>query len=335
MIPITTSHRYALFLFLLMGMITAEVLIMQTAAFARQPALLSLAVLFDLTVITSVLFHWLVGKPNGWSLLRAGLLALPMTRLALFILPANALPVAVETPVLLAVIEGAALLVALFRFRTLVQTYRQLRSATDANNALLGSLSAVFGSRAAAFTMGEWHIVQYALLGWRLKPDLPAGAVALSTHRQSGQVALLLALAAVGTIELVAVHLLLARWSARVAFWVTLLSAYGMLFIVAEVMAVLKRPSYRTADALHLRLGIRWRAVIRNDQVERVDSIFDKPAPKAGLLNTTLLTTPNLQLTLREPVTLLGPYGTRKEVSWLTLWLDGGQAALSSPQTPP
>ena len=323
-----TLRRPALFLLLLAGILAVEIRVVHSTAFAHNPAALSLAVLFDLTIVTSGLFYWLIGKPNGWSVARTGLVALLMARVALVILPANALPATLSGPALLGMLEGIVAIVAGFRVRTIVQTYRQRRPTTDADTALQGSLSVVFGQRAAGAMAGEWRIMRYVLLGWWLKSDVPPTATRLTTHQQSGQLALTITLGVVGLIELAGTHLLLTRWNTDVAFWTTLASAYGMLFLMADAIATIKRPSYIIADTMHLRLGIRWQAVIRREQIVRIQTIHEKPAKNATTLNAAFLTAPNVLLTLREPVTVQGPYGIQKNVSTITLWLDGGRAVL-------
>ena len=155
------------------------------------------------------------------------------------------------------------------------------------------------------------------------------GAAPLTTHRQSGQIALTVALGFVGLIELAGVHLLVSRWSTDVAFWLTLMSAYSMLMLVADVVATLKRPSFQTATDLHLRLGIRWQAVIPRHQISRVERIHEKPTRRKDFLNAALLTAPNVLITLEKPITVQGPYGIRREVTQLSLWLDGGNTVLT------
>ncbi len=334
MVNLTNARRPVLFVGLAFALMLTEWLIIQSSAFTRNPAPLSLAVLFDLSVITSGLFYWLVArngsaKPTGWTIARTGLVALVMTRVALFILPADALPAALTSPALLALVEGSMLIVAGFRIRTIVRTYRQLRPATDADTALHGGLTDVFGHWAAGLIVGEWLVVRYALLGWRLKIDVPPTAIPLTTHRESGQVALTVTVGMVGLIELMAAHLLLARWNADAAFWITLVSAYGMLIIVADAVATLKRPSYLTADALHLRLGVRWRAVVRRDQIERIEHIHEKPTNGAATLNAAFLTAPNVLITLNEPVLFDGLYGLTKSVRQMALFVDKRRDLLS------
>lgn len=294
------TSRIVRFLLLAILLVSAEVFITRTAAFNRHPMQLSMAVLFDLVFVTTGIFYWLVARPLRLANTRTILVALLMLRIALFILPQTAFPSNQIWPMVLVVAEGAVLVMTALRIKTITRTYRQLRVEVDSETALRNSLAVVFGNRAAGAVLGELLTLYYALLGWRLKSDIPVEAHPLTTHRQSGQLALTVGLLVVGIIEGVGVHLLLTRWNPTVAFWITALSAYGMLFFVADLMATVKRPSYLTQNQLVLRLGIRWKAHIARSSIADVALIHEKPPKQADRLNCAFLTTPNVLLTFHS-----------------------------------
>lgn len=323
------SGRASLVFILVLFLGAGETLITRSTAFTRAPALLSLAVLFDLTILSSALFYWLLARPNNWALARTGLVALLMLRVGLFILPSNTLPITINGTALLALAEAGVLILAATRIRTIRLMYLKLRPTTTKDNALQGAFAVVFGQRAANLILGEWQIIRYVVGGWYLQSDIPDGATPLTTHRNSGQIALTIALGSVCLVELVCIHLLVSRWSSDAALWLTLASAYSMLMLVADVVATLKRPSYQTTNILHLRLGVRWQAVISRHQISRIERIHEKPTRRDGLLNTAFLTAPNVLITLHKPITVQGPFGIRREATQLSVWLDGGTTALT------
>ncbi|GAB4037813.1 hypothetical protein [Spirosoma gilvum] len=314
--------RVAAFLLLTGLLLWVEVTVLHSTAFRLHPTGISLAILFDLVFVTVGLFYGLIARPFRLANSRLILVALFMVRVALAILPETALPSAYVWPTLLVLAEGTVLVIAVARIRTIVQTYRRLRPTTDFETALHDSLAVVFGNRGAGFILGEGLVVYYTFMGWRLRSDLPDGAHDLTTHRQSGQLALQLGLLLVGLIEGVATHLLISRWSADTAFWITVLSGYGMLFFVADLVATLKRPSYLTNNHLHLRLGIRWRATVPREHITAISWISEKPAKKPGLQNGAFLTAPNVLLTFNQPIGFKGPYGIQKNVNQLSLFVD-------------
>lgn len=316
------TSRIAIFLLLAILLVSVEVFITRTAAFSRHPMHLSMAVLFDLVFVTTGLFYWLVARPLRLANTRTILVGLLMLRVALFILPQTAFPSEKIWPLLLIVAEGTVLVMLALRVRTITRTYRQLRTDFDPETALRNSLAVVFGNRAAGAILGELLTAYYVLLGWRLKADIPAQAYPLTTHRQSGQVALTVGLLMVGVIEGVVVHLLLTRWNSTVAFWITILSAYGLLFFVADLIATVKRPSYLTQNQLILRLGVRWKAHIARSTIADISLIHEKPPKQIDRLNGAFLTAPNILLTFHEPVCIEGPYGIQKTVRQLSFFVD-------------
>ncbi|CCG98616.1 hypothetical protein FAES_0605 [Fibrella aestuarina BUZ 2] len=223
------------------------------------------------------------------------------------------------------VLEGLVLGGLAFRLRTIIRTYRLLRRTQDAEIAWQGALAAVAGERLARLVLAEGETIYYALLNWRSEPSFPANTTPLTTHRESGQLALLWGLLGISCIELMAVHVLLLHWLPSAAVWVTLLSGYGCLLLLAVINTIRVRPSYLTLDALHLRLDLRWWAVIPRHHLADVTPISDK---QPGALNAALLTAPNLLITFNEPIQLTGLYGIRKTVTQLTLFVDDRGAVL-------
>ncbi|ADB41591.1 hypothetical protein [Spirosoma linguale] len=308
---------------LLTGLIIGiELAVTHTAGFNRHPVAVSLGVVFDLVFVTTGLFYWLVAKPLRLPRSRSILIAVLMLRLASFILPKGDFLPNQFWPVLLILTEVMVLILAGLRIRTIVQTYRRLRPHADKETALQGSLAAVFGHKVAAIIMGEGLTLYYVLMGWRLTQDVLPGSTALTTHRQSGQIALVVSLLIVGLIETVGVHVLLNRWNPSVAFWVTLTSVYGLLFFIADMIATVKRPSYLTDTHLHLRLGVRWRAIVPRSAIANVRRIHEKPVKQSGQLNGAFLTAPTILLTFSEPICFDGPYGLKKQISQFSFCVD-------------
>lgn len=322
------SPRLWAFLILTALLIWAEVMVTHTRTFSQHPAALSMGVLFDLVFVTTGIFYWIVARPLRLATNRSVLVALLMLRVALLVIPQSSSLSNQLWPFLLVLSEGVVLIVAGVRIRTITRTYRQLRPSTNVETALRGGLAAVFGEKIAGIMLGEVLTLYYVLVGWRLQSDVPLGGQAVTTHRESGQVALTTGLVLVGVIEGVAVHLLLTRWSPAVAFWVTTLSIYGMLFFVADIIATIKRPSYLTADLLHLRLGVRWQGQIPRSAIADATFIHEKPARQSDRLNGAFLTTPNVLLTFKDTVVISGPYGLQKKVRQVAFFADDRAAFL-------
>jgi hypothetical protein len=235
--------------------------------------------------------------------------------------------------VLLAIGELSVLVTSVIRFRTLLKEYRILRPLNTRDAAILGSLEKVFGLKLATLLQYEGYVLRYSLLGWwRTTTDLLPHQQPVTSHRESGQVALSIAVLAVILIEGIGVHLLLARWNPTVAFWTTALSVYGTLFLVADLVTTCSRPSFLTTDTFFLRLGLRWKATISYENIDSILAISEKPAKEHGLVNGAFLTAPNTLIILREPIWVQGAYGIRKKAHRISMFADNKEVLFKALQ---
>ncbi|WP_080238352.1 hypothetical protein [Spirosoma rigui] len=320
---IHSLRRPTLFVTLYVVLLGVECQISRSGTFQRQPDLMAGAILFDLVVVPAALFYWLVLKPRSRSGSFLLLAIVAFLRLALFILPDYPRPFALGWPALIALVELGTLALVVVRIRSLLGAYRKHRAFQDPMTALSSSLAAVVSPGIAAVFTSESQVIRFSLLSWwRLNSDIKADQYPVTTYRESGQTALMIALLAVCLIEACAMHFLLVRWNPTVAFLITATSLYGMLFLTADLVTTRYRPSYLTHESLHLRLGIWWRIVIARTAIEHVSPLTERPDKKTGLLNGMLLVAPNTLLTLREPVWAEGPYGIRREVRTIALFVD-------------
>ena len=167
---------------------------------------------------------------------------------------------------------------------------------------LTAAMSPVLG-RLAEVLVPEVAVFRYALLGGWARPEVGPTETPFSAHRTSGFVAILTTLAGLSVVEIAAAHLVAGQWWPRVAWLLTGLSSYSLLWLLAHGQAVRRRPVLLTTTHLVVRVGFVWRVAIPVGQVLRVQKMTDVPAAVPGLLNAArlLLTPPNLLLTLAEP----------------------------------
>ena len=188
----------------------------------------------------------------------------------------------------------------------------------------LAAQDVVPGRRLADVLATELSILYYAIAAWRRRPFVPSGTIAFTYHRENAFAAILatVLLAAVG--ELVAVHFLVRNWSASAAWVLTIVSAIGAFWLLGFLRSILLRPILIDAEALRVRVGVQWRAEIPFEAIERAE--FGRvPAPARGapgVLRAVRIGQPNALLALKRPVTALGPYGIRREVSLVALSVD-------------
>lgn len=97
-------------------------------------------------------------------------------------------------------------------------------------------------------------------------------------------------------------------------WWVTALSIYGALWLVADALALRRGGLFIVGDTLELRLGVRWQA-----RIPLADISVTAPAPEAT--DVSILGA-NVGLALAHPVTLTGLFGRTRVATELALSVD-------------
>lgn len=286
------------------------------------PATLAAGVTLDLTVLVPGAYYALVVRPRRWSPLAVAPVAAAGLLVAAGVLPAGyrATLGVVEA----AVVPAEAALLGWLAWRA-VRAGRGTGApgAPDPVSLVYASARAIAPARVAAVLATELAVLYYALLAWRARPHVPAGARAFSAHRRSGHGALVFTLLLITGVEGLVVHLLLAGASATAAWIATAVSVYGALWLLADYRAaVLAPPVLLAGGELWLRAGLRWRVRVARGQIVRV-SRTAPDAPAGGHARSlAFLTEPNVWIECAAPVVLEGPYGVRRRATHLGLFAD-------------
>ena len=123
-------------------------------------------------------------------------------------------------------------------------------------------------------------------------------------------------------------HLVVRRWSPVAAWVLTALSVYAAIWIVALARSIVLRPVRVTADALILRVGLLWNVTVPRANVLRIGPMG--APPDRGYLRIGPLADPSFLIEAREPVIAEGPYGLRRTVSAIGLYVDDPAAFTAS-----
>jgi hypothetical protein len=175
--------------------------------------------------------------------------------------------------------------------------------------------------RAAGAIAFEAALVWYAHRGWRMRPDVPARALAFPGHRKSGYTGFIIGLVMIIGIEMLAVHILVAPWSVVAAWVLTGLTAYSLVWIVGDFHAVRLRPSWVDDDRVCLRLGVRWAVTIPKSQIAGVRRLGNNE-PITGALRLALPNAPRVLIELKTPAIATGAYGMQREITSIEVGTD-------------
>ena len=144
-------------------------------------------------------------------------------------------------------------------------------------------------------------------------------------------VSLVVALCTVLAIETVAVHLWL--WSTH-PFWAVALAASSLLtiiWLVADHRARRHAGVAIDSDTWRVRIGRQYRADVPREAIARVTlpDWKEVPLPASDYLNAAAPGDPNLLLEFRQPLTLRGPLGIKRQIRRMGLRLRHPSAAVA------
>ncbi|HEX8528630.1 MAG TPA: hypothetical protein VF646_01360 [Cytophagales bacterium] len=305
--------------------IVAEALIVQTANFRQHPNLLAFAVTFDLTIGIPLAYYLIISRKLRVTPLSTLVVFLLCTVLVGFILPAAHHTYLRLAEKALVLTEGALLVYGVVQIRKLVRAYQTAaRHRADFLLNLRDALGHVFGiSALLPIAVHEISTIRYGLLCWVGGKEVLPEQKFFTTHKESGYVAVWAVLLFVMVVETVGLHFLLWRWSPAAAYASTAVSIYSLVFFVADLASMVKRPIVLHAGQFLFRVGIRWNATIARENVRRLTVIkdFDKKKEKDTLLCAPA-NVPNLLLELHEPVVVTGFFGIRRQTQRIAFHAD-------------
>jgi hypothetical protein len=310
----------------------AELGITQTQAFMRNGNLLAVAMTIDVCFGIPVLYWLLVVRPRQLDPITVLPIFVLSVIVAQFLIPNDyhASFRFVEYGVVCS--ELALVVYGGIKIRRIAAEFRHLQSTR--NDFLLNlrrslEITLMGGKENTALSIlaSEIAMVRYAF-AWRSKKEVLEGKQSFSTHKKSQYSAIFFTLLAVCIVEAVGVHILVALfWNATAALVLTALSAYTVLFLVADFRAIVQRPFILEDRYLLVRTGIRWTAEIPFEAISDV-----RLAPKRlddniirRMKRITPFGAPNVLLEFSTKQEVRGLYGIKREEILLGCSVDNAE----------
>lgn len=291
--------------------------IARTKLLAGNPDVLAWGITLDLTCTIPLVYYIVIVRMRK---------AHPITIVPVFV--AGALLAAVVLPrAYHQTLYGLRLIVAPLEILILILVVRKLivmrRRETERDPVVRfhAVVAEILGkSPIAAFVASEVAVMWYAFFGWNRKPDVPEGTRGFTVHERPGWASVVAAFIVLIVSESIGLHLALQLWSRTVAWIVTSLDAYGILWLLGDYNALRLRPSLITAEALELRYGLRWSANISRDQIVAVRAAKGETDWKRkGVLKVAMIDDPRYVIELREPVVAIGLAGLRRKIDAIAI----------------
>lgn len=304
--------RYSVFIALALLINIVDGTLTRSAGDARRQLVLAIASSFDVVVVVATLYYWLLvraGIRTNLSIITFALLA--MIR-ASFLFPNGS-----GRMILLGVCELAFIGIVMIY----VQQVRKRNRETEADPVAVirTTVRTLLPLPVAVNALTtELTILYYALFSWRTKPHVPLNATAFTDYKKVGQADLLSMLPIVCVLEIIPVHLLLQWWDSAVAWTVTGLGVYALIWLVGLARSFRLRPTLIAQDYVYLRYGLIFqlqvpRALIACSRRAVADDIqFAVPRK----------TQPTHYIEFVREVTAEGLFGFQRRLTRVALTLD-------------
>jgi len=289
--------------------------------------------LADMLITFPAVYYFCIIRPfklRVWSLL---LVLTCSCSVAYFILPFQQQQYILQVRKISASAEIGVVLYAFSKIKLINAQYRGLQvHIPDTPYHIQQSITLILGKTLAIKVLAcELTVLRFGLLCWRRVAALPNGARRFSTYRDCGYVALFGVIIFVMLVEVFAVHLLLMHYSALAAYIVSALSAYGMLFLVADLSALLKCDTVVFDNNLLLRTGMRWRILTSPVNICTITKLNSSFEPNESCFEGAIIkSSANLHIRFKQPVTVNRLYRSPVLVTELTMSIDNPDAFIAA-----
>jgi hypothetical protein len=271
--------------------------------------------LADFLVTFPVLYYFIIVRPLRLPAKSVLLILSIAGVIAYVLLPPHQRQYLLQVRKLTALAELAFIIYAVTKFNKIRSAYNihRARLADPVYN-LRAAMTEVFGDVLFVRVLSsELAILRYSLFFWRKEKMSSTGYKPYTTHREAGYIALWCALLLAVLVETIVFHLLIMKWNNTVAIVFTVFSAYGILFLVADLSGVIKRRVYINNETLMLRTGLRWRINTKVSNISSIQKITndyhsEDDYYKGGILKNS----GNVLITFKDHVVVERLYGAGK-----------------------
>lgn len=221
------------------------------------------------------------------------------------------------------IIEISVLSFVIYKVRKAIKSYKSNKTEFfDFFTTLKNTCFEILPKEIVIPFVTEIAVFYYGFINWKRR-DLKENE--FSYYKDSGTIALLIAIIFIIAIETVAFHILLAKWNNTAAWILTFLSIYSGIQIFGFLKSMLKRPISIENNQIYLRYGIMTETVIEIKDIDKIelsskDIELDKNTRKLSFLGE--LESHNIIIHLKKENELIGLYGIKRKYRNLAFYLD-------------
>jgi membrane protein YdbS with pleckstrin-like domain len=303
--------------------LTVSFFIVRTNAYAENRDILSLAVTLDVLILIPGVY-FLLAVALGWRRLTV----VPVFVLSLIsahlLLPEDGESYLRIAELVLAPIEIALLVYLTMKVRQVRRGYRETRGTETEFQQTLETVLAksLDHPRLVQILASELSIIHYGLFAWRNRPRYSTNDEVFTYHQKSGLGLIVGVFLVLIAIETPVLHYFISLKFPVLAWVVTALGLYAVVFILGDFNACRWRPIRVRDGNLELNTGLRWRSTIPLSEIEKVESTTFDIEDKDGLLNAAVIGNQNLVISLKSTQSAKGIYGFKKEFDRVAVTAD-------------
>lgn len=288
--------------------------------------------LADFMITFPVSYYLIVLRPQKKSAKGLLLIFSICCALAYIILPQQQRDYILQIRKLSILVELAFVIYVISRFNKIRASYKtqQLKFADPVYNLRFAMAEVLGNSLPVKALSTELAVLRYGILFWKKEKPQQNESLVFTTHKDSGYIGMWCVLFFVMLIEMIAIHMLLLKWSNIAATIITSLTAYTLVLFTADLSAIVKRKVIISNDLVALRTGLRWRITTTLDNISSIQKIAndyhsDTEYLKGGILKSS----GNVVINFKTPVKIEKLYGKNREVNSILMNIDDVDSFIS------
>ncbi len=305
---------------LIIGMM---IFIAKSSVFETNSGSLSTGITFDLLLTVPIIYFLLIRKTRIPKTTVVPFLIIGMLVCSIILPTENQYYLNIFKTWVFPVIELSIVSYIIYNVSKAIKRYRLKKNENiDFFTALKNTCYEILPKSIVIPVVTEIAVFYYGFIYWK-KRKLKENE--FSYHKDSGTVALLIAIILIVAVETVVLHILLEKWNVTVAWILTFLSIYSGIQLLGFLKSMSKRPIYIKGDKIYLRYGIMNETTIDLKSIDRIeisskDIELNKETRKLSFLRE--LESHNIIIRLKEENTLTGLYGIKRTYKNLALHVD-------------
>jgi hypothetical protein len=298
--------------------------IISTQQFQKVNSFFLFAVTFDITITFTLTYYFFIVRKYKITPLTIIPVYIASLILAHFIIPAGNQSYLFYFKELLVIPEIGVIVFLFFKIRVVVKEFKNVSFITkDFIEQLYSGINkALKNNRISAIFTTELSVIYYAVTFWKRTKEVFPKQTFISVHKKTGYSVFWFVITLMTVVETFSLHIFIGKYSKIAAWILTALSIYGVIFLIADFLAMIRRPLIITEDSIYLRCGMRWRVIIPFEKISSMQSIKNFKDDSKEYLNISAVKQPNALLITTELIEVKGLYGIIKLTNKIAFSID-------------